>query len=59
MHVNYDQEINDAIEKLGKAFPKLNWDFSPDPASGSCEPVSYWLGEADEEVMINVFKAKI
>lgn len=58
MHVNYDREINDAIEKLGNAFPKLNWDFSPDLSTGSCEPVSHWLGEADEEVMINVFKGK-
>ena len=56
MAYQYDKEISEAIEKLGKDFPRLNWDFSPEP--GSSELVSHWLGDESEEVMLNVFKGK-
>lgn len=51
-----DSAINQAIQKLAEDFPRLRWDFSPDP--GSSELVSHWLGEEGEEVMVNVFKGK-
>lgn len=51
-----DPAVQRAIQKLAEDFPRLRWDFSPDP--GSSELVSHWLGEADEEVMVNVFKGK-
>ena len=56
MYKYMDQEILLALETLGQEFPRLNWDFRPDPASGSGELVSYWPGDASEEVMVNVFK---
>ena len=56
MYKYMDQEILLALETLGQEFPHLNWDFRPDPASGSGELVSYWPGESSEEVMVNVFK---
>ena len=51
-----EREILLALETLGRDFPRLNWDFRPDPTSGSGELVSYWPGDALEEVMVNVFK---
>lgn len=51
-----DREILFALETLGQDFPRLNWDFRPDSASGSGELVSYWPGDPSEEVMVNVFK---
>lgn len=56
MHVNHDPDIDKAIEKLGTDFQHLNWDFSPEP--GISELVSHWLGEENEEVMVNVFNGK-
>ena len=56
MYKYMDQEILLALETLGQEFPRLNWDFRPDPASGSGELVSYWPRDASEEVMVNVFK---
>ena len=58
MYINHDPEIDAAIDKLGRDFPNLKWDFSPDPSTGKNEPVSHWLGEESEEVMVNVFKGK-
>ena len=58
MYVTHDPEIDAAIVKLGRDFPHLNWDFSPDPSTGRSELVSHWLGEESEEVMVNVFKGK-
>lgn len=58
MYINHDPEIDAAIVKLGRDFPHLNWDFSPDPSTGRSELVSHWLGEESEEVMVNVFKGK-
>ena len=58
MYINHDPEIDAAIDKLGGDFPNLKWDFSPDPSTGKNEPVSHWLGEESEEVMVNVFKGK-
>ena len=48
MYKYTDQEILLALETLGQEFPRLNWDFRPDPASGSEELVSYWPGESSE-----------
>ena len=56
MYKYTDREILLALETLGRDFPCLNWDFRPDPTSGSGELVSYWPGDASEEVMVNVFK---
>ncbi len=54
---DYD-DIEYAIEKLGRNFFSLPWNFSPDPASDSHELVSHWPGEEHEEVMACVFKGK-
>ena len=57
---NYaDREILLALEALGRDFPRLNWDFRPDPTSDSRELVSHWPGDASEEVMVNVFKGTV
>lgn len=56
MYKYTDRETLLALETLGREFPRLNWDFRPDPASSSGELVSYWPGDASEEVMVNVFK---
>lgn len=58
MVANHNWNIETALDKLGADFPKLNWDFSPDPDGSSSELVSHWLGKPDEEVMVNVFKGK-
>jgi AraC-like DNA-binding protein len=50
--------IDESLDILGEEFPKLNWDFRPDPAGGENAVVSQWLGGADEEVMICTFKGK-
>lgn len=56
MKIIFDPAVEEALAKLGQDFPSLNWNFSPEPDSGSSQLVSHWLGEADEEVMVNVFK---
>ncbi|MGI6590407.1 MAG: helix-turn-helix transcriptional regulator [Eggerthellaceae bacterium] len=48
--------IDGAIDKLGREFAHLNWDFRPDPSSGGNEVISQWLGGEDEDVMLCVFK---
>ena len=58
MYINYDPQINASIEKLGRDFPNLNWNFSRDPSTGSHELVSHWPGGDSEEVMVNVFQGK-
>lgn len=59
MHKYVEREIILALESLGRDFPRLNWDFRPDPISGSRELISYWPGDASEEVMVNVFKGTL
>ncbi|MBZ7975368.1 helix-turn-helix transcriptional regulator [Campylobacter sp. RM12637] len=59
MITKYDNEINKALEKLGKKFSKLNWNFSPNEKYKNNELVSHWPGENDEDIMICVFKGKI
>lgn len=56
MHLNFEFDMEQALEKLGSDFPRLNWDFSPN--HGSTELLSHWPGEAEEDVMVNVFKGK-
>ena len=52
------ESVERAICQLGEEFPKLHWNFLPDPASGPDELVSQWLGEEDEEVMLCAFKGR-
>lgn len=47
----------EAIVKLGKDFPHLNWAFVPENIGQSSEIMSYWPGEVFEDVMICVLKA--
>ncbi len=47
----------EAIEKLGKDFPDLHWAFVPENIRESDELVSYWPGDATEDVMVCVLKA--
>ena len=58
MSWNCNREIDHALEKLGQDFPRLNWDFRPDPDSENNDLISHWLGEKSEEVMVFVFKGK-
>ena len=58
MSTNQGWDIEAALDKLGADFPRLNWDFSPDPDGSNNELISHWLGESDEEVMVNVFKGQ-
>lgn len=58
MNIHHDPEIDASIEKLGRDFPNLNWDFSRDPSSGNGELVSHWPGDESEEVMVIVFQGK-
>lgn len=58
MRLTYDNEIMQALEKLGTDFPRLNWNFSPDSDYGNNELVSHWLGEDAEDVMVCVFMDK-
>jgi AraC-like DNA-binding protein len=51
-------EIEEAVELLGKQFPHLNWNFRADPSNGRNELISQWLGDEDEEVMLCVFRGK-
>lgn len=53
MYKYTDHEILLVLETLGREFPHLNWDFHPDPSANSEELVSYWPGDASEEVMVN------
>ncbi|MCH4014616.1 MAG: helix-turn-helix transcriptional regulator [Solobacterium sp.] len=53
-----EEKIWHAVEKLGSEFESLNWNFRPDPSSGRKELISQWLGPADEDVMLCVFKGK-
>lgn len=52
------ERLEQAIDRLGEEFPKLNWNFRPDPLGGSNSLISQWLGSEDEEVMACVFKGK-
>ena len=52
------EEISAAIDELGRMFPRLNWNFRPDPSFGRNEVISQWLGDENEEVMVCVFKGK-
>ncbi len=50
--------LEDAIDKLGRAFPNLNWSFVPENIRETDEIMSYWPGEADDDVMVCVLKAR-
>jgi AraC-like DNA-binding protein len=50
-----DHALEDAIQALGEEFPKLNWNFKPDPIDGRNAGISQWLGDPDEEVMVCAF----
>ena len=52
------EKVWQAVDTLGKQFPDLHWNFRPDPSSGNTELISQWLGPADEDVMLCVFKGK-
>ena len=56
MRIIETNAVVQAIEKLGKEFDSLRWNFSPEPSSGCEDLISHWLGEDDEEVMVNVFQ---
>lgn len=58
MIVTFDEEILDAMDKLGRNFPHLKWDFSPDKRLGTSDLVSHFLGDQHEDVMVNLFKGK-
>lgn len=51
-----NQAFEQALNKLGAKFALLNWNFSPSAEYGNIEPVSHWIGEDDEDVMVCVFK---
>ncbi len=50
--------IEDAIQKLGDEFPRLNWAFLPENIRQRDEVMSYWPGGKDEDVMVCVLKAR-
>lgn len=53
-----EKGIQQAVNRLGEEFPKLNWDFRPNPSAGPDELLSQWPGPDDEEVMLCSFKGK-
>lgn len=58
MVIGHDKAVEESLAILGQEFFQLNWNFSPEPDSGSNELVSHWLGKEDEEVMVNVFQGR-
>ncbi len=50
--------VDDAIEKLGREFPDLNWAFVPESIRENEEIMSYWLGEPEEDVLVCVLKER-
>lgn len=58
MIATFDDEILEAMDKLGRNFPILKWDFRPDERFGTRDLVSHFLGDRNEDVMVNLFKGK-
>ena len=58
MIATFDDEILEAMDKLGRNFPILKWDFRPDERFGTSDLVSHFLGDRNEDVMVNLFKGK-
>ena len=58
MAPRYDEEIMQALSKLGADFLRLNWSFTPTAEYGNGDPVVPWLGGEAEDVMVCVFKDK-
>ncbi len=50
--------LEDALQKLGDAFPQLHWDFVPESIRESDEVMSYWPGEPQEDVLVCVLKTR-
>ena len=50
--------VDDAIEKLGREFPNLNWAFVPESIRENEEIMSYWPGEPEEDVLVCVLKER-
>ncbi len=48
MYINHDPEIDAAIDKLGRDFPNLKWDFSPDPSTGKNENTTQSSGPSKQ-----------
>lgn len=50
--------LEDALQKLGDAFPHLHWDFVPESIRESDEVMSYWPGDPQEDVLVCVLKTR-
>jgi AraC-like DNA-binding protein len=48
----------EAIERLGKEFGGLNWDFRRDPSGRKNDLISHWLGRPEEDEMVCVYKGR-
>lgn len=56
MEENRSRKVEEALQKLGDAFPSLPWNFVTVQVGKNTEEVSQWLGGTDEDVSICVFK---
>jgi AraC-like DNA-binding protein len=54
--MNETHLLNLAIDKLGRDWPHLNWEFRDFSVDGKADKMSQWQGDAKDDIMIVVFK---
>lgn len=47
-----------AIDKLGRDWANLNWEFRDFELNGAKDKMSQWQGDPEEDIMVVVFKGK-
>ncbi len=51
-------DLQESIEKLGKDFNEINWQYRSGASSSRHDKIQLWPGRPDEDVMICVYKGK-
>lgn len=52
------ESLSIAINKLGREWPRLNWEFRDFSVGGNPDKMSQWQGNPEDDIMIVVFKGR-